>query len=125
MRKFLGCFCIFAFSILQSPKLVMHYTYCDIVDTNSGVVVNFDESTIKYLGVDYSKQIGLYDTKNRLRFSKPMDVINYLSSHWGWELLPYKDGKIYRMRHVIENGGITNIEKNIDAFKRGEMLYGR
>lgn len=125
MRKFFGCFCIFAFSILQSPKVVMHYTYCDIFKTDSGVVVGFDERTIRYLGVDYAKQIGLYDNKNRLRFSEPIEVVNYLSTHWGWDLLPYRDDTIYRMRHVIENGNITNIQKNIDAFKKGEMLYGR
>lgn len=97
---------------------------CEVTENNDSVSVVFGED-IKYLGSDYTKQIGLYDDKNHLKFNTAIEVVSYLCSHWGWKQCGnpvYKDNgktKIYTLEHRIDNV-LPNLMKQIELFKEYE-----
>ena len=97
---------------------------CEVVENNKSVTVKFGED-IKYLGSDYTKQIGLYDDKNYLKFDTAIEVVSYLCSHWGWKQCgnpTYKDkGKtrIYTLEHKIDNV-LPNLWRQIEILNEYE-----
>ena len=97
---------------------------CEVTENNDSVSVVFGED-IKYLGSDYTKQIGLYDDQNHLKFNTAIEVVSYLCSHWGWKQCGnpvYKDNgktKIYTLEHRIDNV-LPNLMKQIELFKEYE-----
>ena len=94
---------------------------CEVTETNKSVSVIFGED-VKYLGTDYTKEIGLYDDKNQLKFDSAIDVVSYLCSHWGWKqcgnLVHKYNGKtkIYTLEHKIDNV-LPNLSKQIEMIK--------
>ena len=97
---------------------------CEVAENDKSISVVFGED-IKYLGSDYEKQIGLYDSKNKLKFDTAIEVVSYLCSHWGWRQCGnpvYKDNgktKIYTLEHKIDNV-LPNLWKQIELFKEYE-----
>ena len=97
---------------------------CEVTENNDSVSVVFGED-IKYLGSDYTKQIGLYDDKNHLKFNTAIGVVSYLCSHWGWKQCGnpvYKDNgktKFFTLEHKIDNV-LPNLWKQIDLFNEYE-----
>jgi len=97
---------------------------CEVTENSKSVSVVFGED-VKYLGTDYANQIGLYDDKNRLKFGTAIEVVSYLSSHWGWKLCGnpvYKDKgktKIYTLEHKVDNV-LPNLLKQIEMIKEYE-----
>ena len=97
---------------------------CEVAENDKSISVVFGED-IKYLGSDYEKQIGLYDSKNKLKFDTAIEVVSYLCSHWGWRQCGnpvYKNNgktKIYTLEHKIDNV-LPNLWKQIELFKEYE-----
>ena len=122
-KRFIAVFIIFAFFVhkaFSQDNRVM----CEVTENNKSVSVVFGED-IKYLGTDYTKQIGLYDDKNKLRFDTAIDVVSYLCSHWGWKQSGnpvFKNNgktKIYTLEHKIDNI-LPNLLKQIELCKEYE-----
>lgn len=95
---------------------------CEVVEDNKSISVTFGED-IKYLGTNYETQIGLFDNNNHLRFNTALEVVSYLTSHWGWKQRgnPTYNEKIitYILEHKIDNV-LPNLWKQIDLFKEYE-----
>lgn len=122
-KRVLGIFLILFFFIpmaFSQDSRVM----CEVTENNDSVSVVFGED-IKYLGSDYTKQIGLYDDQDQLKFDTAIEVVSYLCSHWGWKQCGnpvYKDNgktKIYTLEHRIDNV-LPNLMKQIELFKEYE-----
>ena len=122
-KRLLGVFIIFTFFV-QMASSQDNRVMCEVTENNKSVSVIFGED-VKYLGTDYTKQIGLYDDKNQLKFDTAIDVVSYLCSHWGWKQCGnpvYKDNgktKIYILEHKIDNV-LPNLWKLIEMIKEYE-----
>ena len=97
---------------------------CEVTEKNKSVSVKFGED-IKYLGSDYTKQIGLYDEENQLKFDTAIEVVSYLCSHWGWKPCgnpTYKDNgktKTYTLEHKIDKV-LPNLWRQIELLNEYE-----
>ena len=80
-KRLLGVFIIFTFFV-QIASSQDNRVMCEVTENKKSVSVAFGDD-VKYLGTDYTKQIGLYDDKNQLKFDTAIDVVSYLCSHWG------------------------------------------
>ena len=119
-KRLYGVFIIFTFFV-QIASSQDNRVMCEVTENKNSVSVAFGED-VKYLGTDYTKQIGLYDDKNQLKFNSAIDVVSYLCSHWGWKQCGnpvYKDNgktKIYMLEHKIDNV-LPNLWKQIEMIK--------
>ena len=122
-KRLLGVFIIFTF-FAQMASSQDNRVMCEVTENKKSVSVAFGDD-VKYLGTDYTKQIGLYDDKNQLKFDTAIDVVSYLCSHWGWKQCGnpvYKDNgktKIYILEHKIDNV-LPNLWKQIEMIKEYE-----
>ena len=75
-KRVIGIFITLSFFIPMAFSQDNH-VMCEVTENNKSVSVKFGED-IKYLGSDYTKQIGLYDDENHLKFDTAIEVVSYL-----------------------------------------------